>query len=156
MTVCSPQICIWVVCIFKDWNATSFSDEEFILTFLSHCVFANHQLVVCIEFSIITPAPKLKYDYNYFSYLKVEVELWGRKHKEGCLDKLTYKKNSNPFNSEHVGRLWGYLYRELMTTSLNWLETFIFSGKLNIPALIFLYVYLTSLDSNGGRPKARV
>lgn len=43
-----------------------------------------------------------------------------------------------------------------MTTCLKLLETEISLGKLKIPDFIFLYVSLTSFDSNGGRPKARV
>lgn len=81
-----------------------------------------------------------------FYYLLVEIELWARKDIDGCLDNVTPTKKSNFLSSKHVGLLCGYLYRELITTCLNWLDTLIESGKLKVPALIFLYVYLTSLD----------
>jgi hypothetical protein len=54
------------------------------------------------------------------------------------------------------GRRAGSFCKINVIKALNVGELELDSGKEYIVSLIFLYVSLTSLDSNGGRPKERV
>ena len=96
------------------------------------------------------------YNYSYFYYFVIDCEAWVLNDNDGCLLKFTPMKNYRDFNYLLVARLWGYLYRQFAITYFKLFEMYGYAGNEYEQAFIFLYVYLTSLDSNGGLPKARV